>query len=124
MKHNQASTQITNGIVAAVAKFLSVNNVTSPATKTHNPIEVFVIRLTDPLVHNKPNEFEFANELAVSMRSILNDALVAEKEMQLTESEAESAVRTFAYAECLRVLDRHRPSVLKLINQLKEEVAK
>lgn len=121
MKHNQASAQITNGIVAAVAKFLSVNNVTSPATKTHNPIEVFVIRLTDPLVHNKANEFEFANELAASMRGILNDALIAEKEMKLTEAEAEAVIRTFAYGECLRVLDRHRPAALKLINQLKNE---
>ncbi len=121
MKHNQASTQITNGIVAAVAKFLSVNNVTSPASKDHNPVEVFVIRFTDPLVHNKENEFEFANELAVSMKAIVNDALIAEKEMGLTQSEAESLVRTFAYGEALRVLDKHRPAALKLINQLKEE---
>ncbi len=121
MKHNQASAQITNGIVAAVAKFLSVNNVTSPASKEHNPVEVFVIRLTDPLVHGKANEFEFANELAGAMKSILNDALVAEKEMGLTVAEAEALVRTFAYGECLRVLDKHRPAALKLINQLKEE---
>lgn len=121
MKHNQASSQITNGIVAAVAKFISVNNVTASESKTHNPIEVFVIRLTDPLVHNKENEHTFANELAVAMRSILNDALVAEKEMKLSAEEAESLVRTFAYGECLRILDKHRPAVLKTINQLKDE---
>ena len=121
MKHNQASSQITNGIVAAVAKFMSVNNVTAPASKDHSPIEVFVICLTDPLVHNKENEYPFANELAVSMRSILNDALVAEKEMKLSVEEAESLVRTFAYGECLKVLDKHRHAVLKVINQLKDE---